>query len=330
MTIDRFVEERSQDWKELEKILGHTRSRSKALSREELDELGRLYMRSISDLAYARENFAGHEITDYLNQMVARAYSQIYIRESFKLSDMITFYTREFPCVFRHTISYTLVAFFIFALAACAGYLMMHFDRELATIFVPENVLETVEKVADSKAGNSPGHQAGSNPAITDELKPLFSSFIMTNNIQVAFIAFSTGIFLGLGTVWVLIRNGLMIGILACVFQEAGQALPFWALILPHGILELTAIFISGGAGLLLGYALINPGDLTRKDSLLLRGKEAIKLIFGLIPILIIAAIIEGFITPSEIPPVAKILFAMLTGIALFSYLLKPGGKMGK
>ena len=177
-----------------------------------------------------------------------------------------------------------------------------------ALYFIPEQLAKSVEKNMNAKSA-----EAGAN--FPDELKPLISSAIMTNNIQVGFLAFAFGITLGLGTLYILAMNGMLLGALAALFAKHGYLYQFSALILPHGFMELTAVFICGGAGILLGYSLVDPGDLSRNDSLVLGGKDAVKLVFGVIPLFVAAAAIEGFVTPAHIPPGAKI------GIALFTLL---------
>jgi uncharacterized membrane protein SpoIIM required for sporulation len=171
-------------------------------------------------------------------------------------------------------------------------------------------------------------HQVGAKfPA---SMGPVLSSKIMTNNISVGFKAFAFGITAGVGTVYVLIFNGFMLGSLAAIFNNYHYDIQFWALILPHGITELLAIFISGGAGLILADSLFNPGDLKRIDAMKVNGVRAIRLILGVIPMFVIAGIIEGFITPLDISPYIKLVFSAFTGILLFLYFSQAKWKMVK
>ena len=129
----------------------------------------------------------------------------------------------------------------------------------------------------------------------------------------------------GIGTAWALVTNGMMVGGLAGVATNAKVDLLFWAVILPHGVLELTAICIAGGAGLGLARAIWTPGALPRGDALKLAGAEAAKLMIGVAFLLVIAGLIEGFLTPLPLPPSIKLTFAALSGVALIAYLsLKP------
>ena len=130
----------------------------------------------------------------------------------------------------------------------------------------------------------------------------VMSASIMTNNIQVGILAFAGGVTFGLLTVYVLIYNGILVGALAGLFWHHGKSYEFWAYIVPHGMIELTAIFIAGGAGLLMGYKLFVPGQFSRGYQLKTQAKRSVQLLIGTIPLFVIAGLIEGFITPAAIP----------------------------
>ena len=142
----------------------------------------------------------------------------------------------------------------------------------------------------------------------------------MVNNIQVAFLCFAFGALLGVGTIWMLLYNGMLIGALAALFHRVGESYTFWAHIWPHGVTELTAIFIAGGAGLSLAYSFFVPGELTRGESFKREGKVTIQLMMGVIPLFVFAALIEGFLTPAPWPHWTKYLLALSTLILLFLY----------
>ena len=134
------------------------------------------------------------------------------------------------------------------------------------------------------------------------------------------------GMFAGLLTVYVMFFNGLMIGTVAAVVHRRGVDLGFWSFVAPHGVIELTSIFIAGGAGLILGYALVNPGPFTRGAALKLAAREAVQLVMGVILLLIPAGLIEGFLSPAvEVSPLFKLLFAALMGTFLCAYLFLCG-----
>jgi uncharacterized membrane protein SpoIIM required for sporulation len=150
-------------------------------------------------------------------------------------------------------------------------------------------------------------------------VKPLASSAIMSNNILVSFTAFAGGILAGIGTVYMMVFNGLMIGTIAVACHRAGLSVSLWSFVAPHGALELPAIFMAGGAGLLMAKGLLAPGFLSRRDSLTEATAVAVRLVLGVIPLLIVAGVIEGFISPTDIPVSMKFalgasMFVLLAG----------------
>lgn len=153
------------------------------------------------------------------------------------------------------------------------------------------------------------------------------SSRILTNNILVALRAFAFGAFFGIGTLYVLVFNGLQIGgvLGICYKINADFGNDLVAFMVGHGVIELSCIFIAGGAGMLIGYTIINPGDLTRAQALKKNGLEAVRLAIGCAVLLFIAGIIEGFLSPSALPPFVKYATGISTGIAMYSYLLLVG-----
>lgn len=160
----------------------------------------------------------------------------------------------------------------------------------------------------------------GEDPQPVDA--PVMSAEIMTNNIQVAILAFAGGITLGILTVYVLIYNGILVGALAGLFWNYSNSYSFWAYIVPHGVIELLAIFIAGGAGLLMGYKIFVPGDHSRGYQLKVQTVRSVQLLLGTIPLFIIAGIIEGYITPADISLEMKYAVAIITAVGLLSYMI--------
>ena len=150
-------------------------------------------------------------------------------------------------------------------------------------------------------------------------VEPLASSSITINNLKVCFAAIAGGITAGLYTVFIMANNGLHIGAVATLVGKNNLAYPFWAFVFPHGSLELPAIFLAGGAGLLIGKAIVFPGDYKRIDALKLNGIKAAQLLLGIIPLLVIAGTIEGFFSPSPLVPSP---IKYLVGTALFCLLV--------
>ena len=197
----------------------------------------------------------------------------------------------------------------------------------IAIVTVPARASLIVPAAMIARADEGAARQArGEGYVDVPEIfMPLFSSTIIANNVQVTFFAFAGGIVLGLGTALILLINGVMLGGTAGVFHAKGLSLYLWSFVLPHGIIELTAICIAGGAGLLLGSAILIPGRRTRRDALVRRGREAVSLLGGTVVLLLLAGLIEGFISPSALPDAAKLAFGALTAVVLTAYLVSAG-----
>jgi uncharacterized membrane protein SpoIIM required for sporulation len=158
-----------------------------------------------------------------------------------------------------------------------------------------------------------------------NEANQIGASRIMTNNVQVTIYTFALGALFGVGTLYSLAFNGATNAAVLALTYRAGYGNELLTFMVGHGVIELSCIFIAGGAGLLIGTALLVPGDLSRADALKSRGKEAIRLMMGVAVLLVIAGIIEGFVSPAPIRPTIKFSIAAITGLALYSYLLLAG-----
>jgi len=313
-SIEKFIESRRPRWERLEKFLQTLElGKTGRLKPADLPDIGRLYREATADLArlqaFHREEALSDELIDYLNHLVARAHSQIYRSPSRGWTHLLSFLRSTFPATFRETVPWTLAALGIFLLGCGYGFVAGLIDDSFIPLVAPPHLIQQVEEGKvwfDSILA----------------VRPLASSMIMTNNISVTFLAFALGITLGLGSVYIMAFNGLLLGTLAALCHLHGLDLEFWSFVLPHGVIELTAIFIAGGGGLLLGSALIAPADLTRKEALVQRGRKAVRLILGCVPLLILAGIIEGFFSPAHLPHWTKFLLAGLLFALLLCYLL--------
>jgi uncharacterized membrane protein SpoIIM required for sporulation len=316
VVLKNFLESRLEKWKRLEELTARvSRVRLKNLSGEEVREFGRLYRRTAADLAIAREEVRDQRLVNYLNHLVGRAHGAIYRSESSGFGAILDFFRYEFPALFRKTFAYTLVSFMIFALSAAFAWGACFFDEGFA------------DQIAHGLKEDIAAHRNWT--ASVNEANPIASTSIQANNINVTFLAFAGGALAGLGTIWALIQNGLLLGaVLGLCFHYRFWEIPTF--VAAHGALELTAIFIAGGAGLMIGKALLMPGDLRRIDALVTNGLLAIKLILGCIPMLLIAGLIEGFISPAHIPSAIKFSISGLSALAMIAYFLKPDKRKDK
>ncbi|MCM3873208.1 MAG: stage II sporulation protein M [Pyrinomonadaceae bacterium] len=310
-----FINNRKNAWQRLEDLLARIdRTSLKLLQREEVRELGRIYRRTASDLAVARAESRDPRLTNYLNSLVIRAHGRIYRADAQGGERIRSFFARELPRTFRRTWRYTALSFSVFLVFGVIGFVGSYRDTEFSELAgVPAAFRElNIETKTHWWENLNEANQVG-------------ASVIMTNNIQVTFYTFASGAMFGVGTLFVLAYNGALIGSVLALTYRAGFGNDLVTFMVGHGVIELSCIFIAGGAGLLIGSALIMPGDLSRADALTTRGKEAIRLMMGVAVWLVLAGTIEGFISPAPIDPRIKYSIAAITGIALYSYLLLAG-----
>ena len=314
---ERFINERKKAWQRLEVLLRSLgRSSIRNLHREEVRELGRIYRRTAADLAIARAESRDPRLVNYLNSLVIRAHGLIYrsnVTFVSMLKLMVGFFTKSFPQTFRRTWRYTAIAFVTFAAFALAAYIGSWRDPEFSEF-----------------AGVDPLFRYAINSKIhwwqrVNDANQIWSVGIMANNIWVMFQAFAFGALLGVGTLYAMAFNGALIGAVLALTYRAGFGFDLVTFMVGHGVVELSCIFFAGGAGLLIGSAMLLPGDMSRGDALRTRGLEAIRLIIGCVPLLIVAGTIEGFISPTPMNPIIKFGIGITTGIALYSYLLLAG-----
>ncbi len=278
------------------------------LSHEELKELGLLYRQTASDLGTVREDVSSRQLTFYLNQLLGRSHNLIYMGHKPKVSAIVRFYRDTYPQLFRETLPQTLLAAALVLVTMIAAWMLTLRDPSFAYRLLGPAMIETIEQ-----------HHMWTDSIVT--IKPLASSGIMTNNLSVAFSMFALGITGGLGTIWMLAVNGLLLGVIGAATARAGMALQLWSFVAPHGVLELPAIFIAGGAGLEIARGLLFPGLLPRRASLEEAGGRATRLLLGTVPMLIVAGVIEGFFSPSAVPIAIKFSLAAVLFAALMTYL---------
>ncbi len=310
MNVNQFIEKNAPSWTELKNLTELIDKKGiQQLDSKQLKHYLYLFRQSSHQLAYARTHFLGSEVIPYLNSLVANSHNHIYSVKKYDFSEIGSFFSFDLPNNIKKYKNYILVATGVFLLGFILSWLLVAIDSQNATYFMPQQMIENINWDMDiSKQWDY----------------PVMSSYIMTNNISVAFKAFIFGITLGIGTFYILFFNGAMLGALTGLVYYFGNPVAFWSLILPHGILELTAIFIAGGAGIMLARSILIPGEYSRKHSIIKGAKEATSLMLGVIVFLIIAGIIEGFFTPINIPPIYKLIFAGFTLIMIIAYFAIP------
>lgn len=313
--LKEFIDARTRMWRRLEELVDEVRAnRLSRLTREEVRELAHLYRRTAADLAIARQEVRDPLLVNYLNGLVGRAHGAIYRNEGSGFRSLLDFFRYEFPAVFRKTFGYTLAAFLITLVFAGIAAVTTSADERFA------------DHVVGGVRQDIIAHRNWTDRI--NESNPIHSALIQQNNISVCAMAFGGGLLFGLGTFYILMVNGLMLGaiIFLCVRYEFWEILVF---ISGHGVVELTAIFISGGAGLLLASALVAPGDRSRLDALVEKGRQAVVLVMGCAAMLVVAGIIEGFVSPADIAPSWKLSVSATSAVLLVLYFLKPDRRVG-
>lgn len=313
--MNRFLEEKKDNWQRLEDLLSMLSGSSlRRLSRVEVREFGELYRRAASDLAIARAETRDAKLINYLNSLVIRAHGKIYRAESGGVGVLWKFFAQDFPAAFRTARWFIFVAFLAFSLPAVLSGWLSYTNPEFA-------ITIGVEEVAAAAASNRQWWLS------LNEANQIGASQILTNNIMVSFLAFAWGALIGVGSLYVLMMNGVSVGgvVGACYRGNADFANDLLTFMVGHGVIELSAIFMAGGAGMMIGYAFINPGDLTRGQALKKNGMEAAKIVIGCACLLVVAGIIEGFLSPSGLPAGVKLATGLLTGVVMYSYLLMAG-----
>lgn len=309
MNIQRWIGRREPNWKRLGALLQQVEKKGlKSLPASEIRELASLYRSVSADLARAKTNQVGNTLIHDLQRLTSRGYTQIYqgSRHQEWLA-VVEFCRWGFPAMVQETFAYTVVAVGIFVMAALIAWWYAWQDPAFMSLVVPESIIEKVRDRGELWMGSIVG------------VEPLASTNIMINNLSVSFAAVAGGIAAGACTAYLLAFNGLLIGAVATLVGQHHLAYPFWAFVLPHGSLELPAIFLAGGAGLMIGRAILFPGQYRRRDAIKFYGFKAAQLVFGIVPMLVIAGTIEGFFSPN---PAIPDLLKYLTGSILFTLLL--------
>jgi uncharacterized membrane protein SpoIIM required for sporulation len=309
MVSNRWINRRKPYWERLEKLTLSAQTAAASMTGAELQELGLLYRQTSADLATVTEDRAEIHLAGYLNRLLVKGHNLLHAGSSPARNHIATFYLSEYPAVFRAALPLIAASTIIFVLGSLAGWAVTAQDPGFAHRFLGPKMMDSIAR-----------HQMWTDSVVA--VQPQAASAIATNNLTVTFATFALGI-TGIGTIWMLLLNGLMLGIVGAATWQAGMAMALWSFVAPHGVLELPAIFIAGGAGLELARGLFFPGFLPRKESISAAGRRAVKLLAGTVPMLVIAGTIEGFFSPSSAAAALKFSLAAILFSVLLLYLFR-------
>jgi uncharacterized membrane protein SpoIIM required for sporulation len=306
---NQWIAKRRPHWDRLALLLSQSGEGGSSglarLSRGELREMALLYRQMAADLSVLRQDPTARAHAQHVNQLLARAHHIIYSGRKTSLLAFFRFLHEDYPAIFQRQLPYVLASLAVSVAWGVLGAVITNARPEFMRHFVGPQMIATMER-----------HQMWTQSVIS--VAPLASSAIMTNNLAVSFVTFAGGIVFGLGTFFYLYMNGMMLGVIGAACHQFGMSLALWSFVAPHGSLELPSIIIAGGAGFRLGHAMLFPGELRWRESVARGGIEATQLVSGIIPLLIVAGCLEGFLSPSHVP----VWFKFTTGGMLFLLLL--------
>ncbi|MFJ9420322.1 stage II sporulation protein M [Streptomyces sp. NPDC101227] len=312
MDLDVFVTAHSAEWDRLESLL----LRKRRLTGTEADELVALYQRTTTHLSLLLSSAPDPALTGRLTSLVARARSAVTGARKASWRDAARFFTTSFPAaVYRLRHWWIPTAVLSIAVAALLGWWIAAHPEVQATIGAPEDLR------AMTRPGGEYETYYSSHPAAS------FAAQVWTNNAQAVALCLVLGAFAAVPVLWVLFQNMLNLGVGIGLMSSAGRLDTFLGLILPHGLLELTAVFVAAGIGLRLGWTLIDPGPRTRRTALAEEGRSALGVAIGLAAVLFISGALEGFVTPSGLPTWARITIGVVAELAFLLYVYVLGGR---
>jgi uncharacterized membrane protein SpoIIM required for sporulation len=323
MTPLQFEEHHQQEWLELQILLSqlHKNLRGQSADGRPIagEHVAALYRRACEQLALARARAYPAYLVDRLEQLTADGHQLIYQRSEFGYSRLKHLIAYEFPCAVRAHSSYVWLALAVFAIPTLVLGWVVYFRPELILAVVDSHTAKTFEEMYSQNAA-AIGRDRGAD---TDW--EMFGYYI-ANNIGVSFQCFASGLFAGIGSLFYLAFNGAYGGAIGGYLTQRGLSETFYSFVVTHSAFELTAIVLSGAAGLRLGHALLVPGRYTRLQSLVRATHESAIIIYGVVIFLIIAAAIEAFWSSAQwIPPFMKYSVAALVWTAVLSYLTLQG-----
>lgn len=311
MDLDAYVAAHRGEWDRLEQLLRAAR-RPRRLAGADVDELVDLYRRTATHLSVVQSAGRDPVLVGRLSSLVARARGVVAGQRQASWRDVARFLREDFPATVYRIRWWWIgaAAFFVLVAVGYGGWIATSPSAQLA-VAPPEAVKQLVERDFAAYYSSAPAQD--------------FTSRVFTNNVWVATMAIAFGVLLGIPVVYVLFQNALNVGIAGGLLTANGQAGQFFGLILPHGMLELTAVFVACGLGLKLGWTVIDPGGRARAEALAQEGRALVAGALGLVLVLLVSGVLEGFVTPSGLPTWARIGIGAVAEIAFLVWVFVLG-----
>jgi len=315
----RLIEERSASWKQLAELLSKAENRRglRRLSRQEIRTLGALYRRTAADVAQLRAvapplpGGPADRAAAYLNDLLIRGHAILYRPTTYQWTDLLRFYRFDFPMLLRRHRGYPLTVLAIFLAVTLFSFLATLHDEGFARFCSLTPAV--IEQIRTGTPWWEQLREEGSRGAAT----------IIQQNMRVGLLSFGMSVFPIVGTIRILLPSALMFGSLQALILRYEMGTALWSFMIGHLVLEFVAIFIAGGAGLMIGRSIVAPGDRTRRDALIEDGRIAIQLLAGSLPLFLLAGLVEAYLSPLSIPAGYKMILSLGTVAGLLAYLLQ-------
>lgn len=304
MRETNFIKQNKEKWKAFERLLEH--------DEKDPDKLNELFVQITDDLSYSRTYYPNRSVRVYLNNLAQQVFYSIYKNKRLRSGRLLYFWTDELPQLVYEARQAFRLSLVIFVLSMLIGMLSSYMNPEFPRVILGDNYVDmTIENInsGDPMAVYKKKGEFGMSLGIT------------ANNLFVAFLTFGLGIFFGIGSAGVMISNGVMVGAFQYFFIEKGLFIESFLTIWTHGTLEISAIIIAGAAGITMGRGLAFPGTLTRLQAFQISARRGMKIMFGIAPIIIMAGIIEGYLTRyTETPDIIRLLFILICLVFVLGY----------
>lgn len=281
------------------------------------DEMATDFTQLVDDLAYAKTFYPTSKVTRFINNEASRIYLSIYKNRKEESNRLLTFWKYDLPLTFRKHHRVIFFTFIIFVLFFSFGFFASSESEDISRSVLGDGYIETTRENIEN--GNPFGIYETGNP---------FLSWLslMIHNIRVSVLAFVSGIFCGVPSIYILCQNAIMVGVFDQIFAAKGLGVDFWLVVFVHGTLEITAIILSAAAGVVMGKSFLFPGTIKRLDAFRQGAKDGVKMIVGLMPVFALAAFFEGFITRlyNDLSVLTTIIFSVSVVFVIWYFIIHP------
>ncbi|MBX7213752.1 MAG: stage II sporulation protein M [Thermoflexales bacterium] len=309
MNPEAFIKGRVRDWNRLAELVPRA-GKPGGLASSEAQEFATLYRAVSDDLAYAQREFGRHSMTRYLNALTASAAQTLYRSHEPVARSIARFYAETLPGLFVELRPYVIAAAILFFGSALLAFAMVYVRPDDGVSVLGYSLTIRIREGVQWWKQLNGINQVG-------------SATIMTNNLRIALMSFAGGMTGGFYTVYLALLNGFHLGAIFGYSAAVANPWPLAEFVVGHGVLELNEIVFATACGLALGRTLLQPGLSSRAVALGRMGRTAVLFMVGTAPTLVVAGLIEGFVSPSDVvPPVIKVALGVGTGVALYAYLL--------